>query len=56
MNGSLWIAIQGSILSGWIVIEVIMIRMISWAHYLYLAIGLVLILSGLALARKNREY
>jgi hypothetical protein len=48
------VALQGCILTGWIVVEVILLRMAMWAHYLYGAIGLALIVLGLVLARENR--
>jgi hypothetical protein len=47
-----WVAFQGCVISGWIVVEVIMIRAVAWPHFLYLAVGLILIASGLALAWK----
>jgi len=47
-----WVALQGCVLSGWIVIQVIMLRATSWLHYLYLAVGLGLIAAGLALTRE----
>ncbi len=49
-----WVAFQGCVLAGWIVVEVIMLRLIMWAHYLYLAVGLALIVSGIALIREKR--
>jgi hypothetical protein len=48
------VALQGCILTGWILVEVILLRMAMWAHYVYGAIGLALIVLGLVLARKNR--
>jgi hypothetical protein len=47
------VVLQGCILTGWIVVEVVLLRMAMWAHYLYGAIGLTLIVLGLVLARKN---
>jgi hypothetical protein len=41
-----WIALQGFVLLGWITIEVVMIRMLAWAHYLYWAVAAVLIVCG----------
>ncbi len=46
-----WTAFQGCVIAGWIVIQVIMLRGLSWLHFLYLGVGLVLIASGLALRR-----
>ncbi len=48
------VALQGCILTGWIVVEIILLRMAMWAHYVYGAIGLVLIVLGLVLAREGR--
>ena len=44
-----WIVLQGCVIAGWITIQVLMIRTVIWAHYVYLAIGLVLIVCGLLL-------
>lgn len=49
------VALQGCILTGWIVVEVILLRTAMWAHYLYGGIGLALIVLGLVLARKSRN-
>jgi len=49
-----WVAFQGCVLAGWIVVEVIMLRLMMWAHELYLAIGLALIVSGIAFTRDRR--
>ena len=51
-----WVAFQGCVISGWIVVEVIMFRAIAWLHFLYLAVGLLLIAAGLALTRKARSH
>ena len=50
-----WVACQGGVLAGWIIVEVMMLRVMIWAHYLYLVVGLVLIVSGIALTRGKRE-
>lgn len=49
-----WVAFQGCVIAGWIVVEMIMLRMVIWAHYVYLAVGITLISLGLALRRENR--
>ncbi len=41
-----WIALQGCVLFGWITIEVVMIRAVVWAHWVYWAVALVLIVCG----------
>jgi hypothetical protein len=49
-----WVAFQGCVLTGWITVEVIMMRAAVWPHYLYWGIGLALIALGLMLTRENR--
>jgi len=49
-----WVVFQGCVLTGWITVEVIMMRTAVWPHYLYWAIGIVLIALGLALTRESR--
>lgn len=49
------VALQGCILTGWIVVEVILLRMAMWAHYFYGAIGLALILLGLLLTLEKPD-
>ena len=44
-----WVVFQGCVLTGWITVEAIMMRLVVWPHYLYWALGLALIASGLAL-------
>lgn len=44
-----WVAFQGCVLTGWITVEVIMMRLVVWPHYLYWALGVALIAFGLAL-------
>ena len=41
-----WIALQGLVLVGWISVQVMMIRVVIWAHYVYGAVALILILCG----------
>jgi len=49
----LWVAFQGCVNTGWMVVEIWMLRVISWPQYLYLVVGLVLIASGLVLTREK---
>jgi hypothetical protein len=49
----LWTAFQGCVLLGWLVVECLMLRLVIWPHYLYGAVALVLIASGLALQHEN---
>jgi len=46
-----WVAAQGCVLLGWLAVEVAMLRLAVWPHYLFGAVALVLVAAGLALAR-----
>jgi hypothetical protein len=46
-----WVAAQGCVLFGWLTVEVVMLRLAVWPHYLYGAVALALVVTGLALAR-----
>lgn len=48
-----WIVAQGVVLFGWISVEVILIRTVIWAHYLYWGLAVVLILAGTVLCRER---
>jgi len=51
----LWVAFQGCVLFGWLIVQCIMIRAVGGLHYLYAANALALLVSGLmlnSLARK----
>lgn len=50
----LWIAFQGCVLLGWLVIECWMLRAVVWLHWLYAVVALALIVAGLALRRPLR--
>jgi hypothetical protein len=41
-----WVVLQGCVLFGWITIEVVMIRAVFWAHYVYWAVALVMVWCG----------
>jgi hypothetical protein len=47
-----WIAVQGCVLLGWLITEMFMLRLVMWAHVFYGAIALLLLISGLLLARR----
>jgi uncharacterized membrane protein len=49
-----WVAAQGCVLLGWLVVECIMIRFVVWPHYLYGAIGVILVAVGFVLRRDMR--
>jgi hypothetical protein len=46
-----WVALQGCVLLGWITVEVVMLRLVMWAQIFYAAVAMVLVLSGMILAR-----
>ena len=48
---SWWVGAQGCVLLGWLIVEVVMLRFVMFVHYLYGAVGLVLVVAGLALIR-----
>lgn len=48
-----WVVLQGCVLLGWLITEVIMLRLVMWAHYMYGVFALVLVISGLMLARRS---
>ncbi len=48
------VATQGVVIIGWITVEVIFLRTAVWPHYVYWAVGLVLIVCGIALRRDRR--
>lgn len=50
-----WIALQGCVLAGWITIQIAMIRMVIWAHYVYLLVAAFLILCGWLLRSDEAE-
>jgi len=50
-----WIMLQGSVLLGWIVIQVIMVQHVFFLHYLMGGIGLLLIIVGLMLTFEQKK-
>jgi len=53
-HDGLWAILQGCVLLGWLTVECIVLRTVIWPHYMYGAVGLVLILSGAALRHGSR--
>ena len=50
-----WLVVfQGCVISGWIAIEIFLLREVVWLHGLYAAVGLVLIGLGMMLTREKR--
>jgi len=53
-NYGWWVAAQGCVLFGWLIVEVVMLRVAVWPHYLFGAVALVLVVTGAALVRLSR--
>jgi hypothetical protein len=47
-----WVTAQGCVLLGWLIVEIVMLRMAMWAHGLYGLVGLALIVVGMILTRE----
>lgn len=50
-----WILLQGCVLAGWILVQIVMIRTMIWAHHVYLALAAILILCGWLLRNDEAE-
>jgi hypothetical protein len=48
-----WVALQGCVLLGWLIVEAVMLRLVMWAQVFYAAVALLLVVSGLVLARTS---
>jgi len=48
-----WVIAQGVVLLGWLIVEVAMLRLMVWPHYLYGAVAITLLISGIAIVRAN---
>ena len=46
-----WVIVQGVVLLGWLIVEVAMLRLMVWPHYLYGAVAMALVISGIAIVR-----
>jgi len=46
-----WAIMQGCVLSGWLIVEMLMLRLVVWPHYLCGAVALVLVAAGFGLVR-----
>jgi hypothetical protein len=51
----LWVVFQGCVLFGWITIEVLMLRVVIWAHFVYWVLAIVLIAAGLGIRRGEEQ-
>ncbi|HVD98949.1 MAG TPA: hypothetical protein VNB90_12155 [Cytophagaceae bacterium] len=48
------IIVQGLILNGWIVVQVILLQKIDFLHYIFFGIGLLLLVSGVILSHLKK--
>jgi hypothetical protein len=48
-----WVIVQGIVSLGWLIVEVAMLRLIVWPHYMYGAVAIVLVTSGIVIVRTN---
>ena len=46
-----WVIVQGVVLLGWLIVEVAMLRLMVWPHYLYGAVAMALVISGIVIVR-----
>lgn len=47
-----WALAGGLVISGWIVIQMLLIQMVNWLHFLYLGIGILIMLTAYQLKGK----
>jgi hypothetical protein len=50
-----WVITQACVLSGWLIVEMVMLRLVVWPHYLYGTVALALAVSGIAMVRDRRQ-
>jgi hypothetical protein len=48
-----WVIVQGIVSLGWLIVEVALLRLVVWPHYMYGAVAIVLVTSGIAIVRTN---
>jgi hypothetical protein len=48
-----WVIVQGVVLVGWLMVEVAMLRLVIWPHYMYGAVAIALVTSGMVIVRTN---
>jgi hypothetical protein len=46
-----WVTAQGCVLLGWLIVEMVMLRIAAWAHGFYGLVGLALIVTGMTITR-----
>ncbi len=52
-NYPTWVAAAGCVLVGWIVVEMLLLRLVMWVQSLYLAVAILQIVSGITLVRER---
>jgi hypothetical protein len=50
-----WMIAQGCVLLGWLIVEVVMLRLVAWPHYFYSVVALVLVVSGIVQVRQCQQ-
>jgi hypothetical protein len=48
-----WVIVQGVVLLGWLIVEVAMLRLVVWPHYMYGTVAIVLVTSGIIIVHTN---
>ena len=48
-----WVIVQGVVLVGWLIVEVAMLRLVIWPHYMYGAVAIALVTSGMVIVRTD---
>jgi hypothetical protein len=50
-----WVIMQGIVLLAWLIVEVGMLRVLVWPHYLYGAVAIALVIPGIAIVRRGHQ-
>ena len=50
-----WVIAQGCVLLGWLVVEVVLLRLVVWPHYFYGAVAMALVIPGAAIVRHSHH-
>lgn len=50
-----WVIAQGIVLLSWPIVEVGMLQVLVWPHYLYGAVAIALVIPGIAIVRRGRQ-
>ena len=52
-NYEWWVMGQGVVLAGWLLVEIVALRLVAWPHWFYGAVAALLVSAGWALRRKT---